>query len=192
MQFNQMQLRPVTFVLTETIFGKAGAEVAHNRVARHFRDHAGRGNTEAEAIAVDDRRLRERKGKNREAIDQNVIGPHPECFEGGAHRLVSGAEDIDGVDLNRIDDSHRPRDRFVCDQFAVNFFTPFREELLGIIQPAMPKSFRKDDRRRDDRAGQRAASRFIDARDRGDTERAQSAFIAETTAAIHRGKILKR
>jgi hypothetical protein len=192
MQFNQVQLRPVTFVLAETIFGKTRAEVAHNRVSRHFRDHAGRGNTEAVAIAVDDRRLRKREWKNGEAIDQDVIRPHPERFDGGAHRLVRGAENIDRVDLNRIDDPHGPRDRLVRDQVVVNFFAPFREKLLGIVQPAVLELFWQNDGRCYNRAGQRAAPCFIDAGDRGDTDCAQSAFIAETTAAIHWGKILKR
>ena len=91
MQFNQMQLRAVAFVLAEAIFGKTRAEVAHNRVARDFRDYARRRDAETEAIAVDDRRLRERKRKNGETVDEHVIGPQPQRFDGGAHRLVGGA-----------------------------------------------------------------------------------------------------
>jgi hypothetical protein len=52
----------------------------------------------------------------------------------------------------------------------------------------MPELLRKDYRRRYDRTGQRAAPRFIDASDRGDTERAQSAFMPETTTTVHRGE----
>jgi hypothetical protein len=62
MQFDQMQFRPVAFVLAEAIFGKARAEVAHNRIARDLGNHTGCGNAEAEAIAIDDRSLRKRKG----------------------------------------------------------------------------------------------------------------------------------
>jgi hypothetical protein len=65
MQFNQVQLRPVTFVLAEAIFRETGAEVAHNRIARDFRDHARSGYGKAVAIAIDDGRLRQRKRKNR-------------------------------------------------------------------------------------------------------------------------------
>ncbi len=73
MQFNQMQFRAVAFVLAEAIFGKARAEVAHNRVARNFCDHAGCGNAEAEAIAIDDRRLRERERENGETVDEHMV-----------------------------------------------------------------------------------------------------------------------
>ncbi len=172
MQFNQVQLRAVAFVLAEAIFGKARAEVAHNRVARDLRDHARRGNAEAVAIAIDNRRLWERKRKNREAIDQHVIGTRSQRFNGGAHCLVSGAEDVDRINLDRIDDSDRPRDQFVRNQFLVNFFATFRQQLLGIVQPPVLEFFRQDYSRRDDRSGQRAAPRFINAGDRGDTESA--------------------
>ena len=69
-----------------------------------------------------------------------------------------------------------------ADQFVVNFFAPFREKLLRVVQPAMPKFFREDDCGRYDRPGERAPARFIDAGDRRDTKRAQSAFMPETTA----------
>ena len=70
-----MQFRAVAFVLAEAILRKPRAEVAHNRVARHFGDHAGRGNAQAEAIAIDDRRLRQRERENGETVDEHVVGP---------------------------------------------------------------------------------------------------------------------
>ena len=75
MQFYQMQFGAVAFVLAETILGKTRAEVAHNRVARDLGDHTGRGNAEAEAIAIDDRGLREREGEDGKAVDENMVGP---------------------------------------------------------------------------------------------------------------------
>ena len=56
----------------------------------------------------------------------------------------------------------------------------------------MPKSLRQNDRGGDDRTGQRAAPRLIDASDAGDADGAQFAFMPETTAAIHRQKIIHR
>ena len=58
MQFNQVQFRAVAFVLAEAILRETRAEVAHNRVARHFRDHTRGRDGEAVAIAVDDGGLR--------------------------------------------------------------------------------------------------------------------------------------
>jgi hypothetical protein len=128
-----VQFRAVAFVLAETIFGKTRAEVAHNRVAGDLGNHTGGGDAETEAIAIDDGRLRERKGENRETVDQHMLGPKAQGANGRAHRLVGGAQDIDRVDLDRIDDSDRPRDRAVRDQIMVNFFAPLREKLLGVV-----------------------------------------------------------
>ena len=121
-----MQFCAVAFVLAEAIFRKTRAEVAHNRIARDFRDYARRRDAEAVAIAVDNRRLRKRKGKDRQAVDEHMVGPHAQRSDGGAHRLVSGAQDIDRIDLDRIDDPDRPRDRIVRGQLAINFLAFLR------------------------------------------------------------------
>ena len=133
MQFYQVQFRAVAFVLAEAILGKARAEVAHNRVARDFGNHAGGGNAQAEAIAIDNCGLRKRKGENGQAVDEDMVGPEAQRFEGDAHRFVRCAQDIDRIDLNRIDNSDRPRDRAVADQFVIDLFAPLGEKLLGIV-----------------------------------------------------------
>jgi hypothetical protein len=74
MQFYQMQFRAVAFVLAEAIFGKARAEVSHNRVPGDLGDHTGRGDAQAEAIAIDDCRLWERERENGEAVDEHMVG----------------------------------------------------------------------------------------------------------------------
>jgi hypothetical protein len=74
MQFDQMQFRAVAFVLAEAILGEARAEVAHNRVARDFGDHTGRGDAETKAIALDDRGLWEWERKDGKAVDENMVG----------------------------------------------------------------------------------------------------------------------
>jgi hypothetical protein len=192
MQFYQVEFRAVAFVLAEAILGKARAKVAHNRVAGDLGNHTGGGDAEAEAIAIDDRRLRQRKRKNRETVDEDVVGLKAQGADGSAHRLVGGAQDVDRINLNRIDDPDRPRDRAVRDQFVINLFAALREKLLRVVQPAVPEFFGKDDCGGYDRAGERTAARFVDAGDRRDTERAQSAFMPETTATVHSGKIPKR
>jgi hypothetical protein len=75
MQFYQVQLRAVAFVLAEAIFGKTHAEVAHNRIARHLGNNTGGGNAETEAIAIDNCGLRKWERGNRKTIDEHVIGP---------------------------------------------------------------------------------------------------------------------
>jgi hypothetical protein len=192
MQFYQVQFRAVAFVLAEAILGKARAEVAHNRVARDFRDYAGGGNAQAEAIAIDNCGLRKRKGENGQAVDEHMVGLETQGVGGDAHRLVRRAQDIDRVDLDRIDNSDRPGDRAVPNQLVIDLFASLGEKLLGIVQPAVPEFFGEDDSGRYDGTGQRPPARFIDAGDRRDAKCAQSAFMPETTATVHGGKILKR
>ena len=130
MQFYQVQFRAVAFVLAEAIFRETRAEVAHNRVPRDFRDHARGGDAEAVAIPVDDRGLREREGEHGEAIDEDVLRLKGEGGDGRAHCLVGRAENIDRIDLNRIDDSDSPEDGLVVEQFVIDFFTAFGEKLF--------------------------------------------------------------
>ena len=67
----------------------------------------------------------------------------------------------------------------------INLFAALGEQLLGVVQPAMPEFFRKDDSGGYDGTGQRAAARFVNSGDRRDAECAQSAFMPETTATVH-------
>ena len=105
-----MQFSAVAFVLAETIVGKMGAEVTHHSVAGDLRDHASGGNAKAEAIAVDDGGLWTRKWNNRQTIDQNVIGRNGKRGNGYAHSFVRRAQNINPVDLDRIDNTDRPVD----------------------------------------------------------------------------------
>ena len=83
-----MKFGAVALVLVETIFGKLRAEVTHDSIARHFRDHARGRDGQTVAIAVDDRSLREWKWKNREPVDQNVFRRTGERAESDSHRFV--------------------------------------------------------------------------------------------------------
>jgi len=99
MEFGEMQLGAVAFVLAEAIVGEARAEVTHHHIARHFRDHAGSGDRQAVTISVDDRGLREWKGENGQSVDENVIGRRKERGNGGAHGLVGRAQNVDSIYL---------------------------------------------------------------------------------------------
>ena len=133
MQFYQVEFRAVAFVLAEAIFRETRAEVAHNRVARDFCDHARRGDAEAVAIAVDDRGLREREGKNRKAVDEDMLGLHGQSADRGPHRLVGRAQDVDRVDLDRVHHADRPRDGVVRDEIPVNLLSLLRQKLFRIV-----------------------------------------------------------
>ena len=68
--------------------------------------------------------------KDRQAVDENVLRLKGEGGDGRPHRLVGRAQDIDRVDLDRINDAYRPCDSRVGDEFAIDFFAFLRQQLL--------------------------------------------------------------
>jgi hypothetical protein len=115
-----MEFCSVTFVLAETILRKLCAKVTHDPVARDLRDHAGGGDAQADAIAVDNCRLWERKRNDRQTVNQNVLRRFEQCFNGEPHRAVTGAENVNPVDLNRIDNTNGPSDFGIRNQLAID------------------------------------------------------------------------
>ena len=122
MESGEMQFGAVALVLVETIFGKLPAEVTHDPVARHFRDHARGRDGQTVAITFDDRRLGTREWKNGKTVDQDVIWRHREGRESNAHRLMRCAQNIDPVDFDVINDPDAPRDLQIGNQLVVDFF----------------------------------------------------------------------
>ena len=125
-----MQFRAVAFVLAEAIFGKARAEVAHNRVARDLGNDTGGGNAETEAIAIDNGRLRKRKRKNRKAIDEHMVGPEASASMAArialwvARRILIASISIEST----IPTAQAMA--LVADQFVIDFFAAFGEKLF--------------------------------------------------------------
>ena len=175
-------------MLAETILGKTRAEVAHNRIARDLCDHTRGGNAQAVAVTIDDGGLGQGKRKNGKTVDERVLGLHRESGDRRAHRFMSGAQNIDRVDLYRINNPDRPENGTVRGEILVNLLAFFWQQLFGIVQPPVAKFFGKNDGGGDYWTGESAAPRFVDAGDGGDTERAQFAFVPETTTTVHRGE----
>jgi hypothetical protein len=105
-----MQFCSVTFVLAEAILRELRAKVTHDPVACDLRNHARRGDAQADAIAIDNCRLRKWKRNHGKTINQNVIGWFEQRVNREAHRTVARTQNVNPVDLNRIDDSDRPSD----------------------------------------------------------------------------------
>jgi hypothetical protein len=161
MELQKMQFCSVTFVLAETILRKLRAKVTHYPVTGYLRDYACRSDAQADAIAIDDCRLRKWKRNYRQTINQGVVGRLEQSFNGETHGTMACAQDIDPVDLDRIDNADGPFDSGIRNQIAINFFTQFRRKLFGIIQPTMPKFFGKNRRSGNNGAGQRTTSGFV-------------------------------
>ena len=117
-----MQFCSVTFVLAETILRELRAKVTHDPVARDLRDHARRGDAQADAITIDNRRLRKWKRNYRQTINQNVIRRFEQRLDREAHRAVARAQDVNPVDLNGIDNADSPSDFGIRNQLAIDFF----------------------------------------------------------------------
>ena len=120
-------------MLVEAILGKLGAKVTHHPIARYLRDDAGRGDAQTVAIAIHDRRLRKGKWKNRQTVDEDVIGRINKRSNGSAHCFMRRAQDVDPVDFEVIDYADCPEHLGVARKIDINFFSQLRRELLGII-----------------------------------------------------------
>jgi hypothetical protein len=117
-----MDLSAVTFMLAEAILRKMGTEVTHHSVPRNLRDYTGSGDGKTEAIAIDNSGLGNWKGNNGQAINQHLVGRAGKRSDGGAHRFVRSAQDIDPVDFDGIDNAHRPAEVRIRDEIMINFF----------------------------------------------------------------------
>ena len=118
-----MELSAITFMPAEIILRKMGTKVTHHSVPRDFCDHTSGGDGKAQAVPIDNSGLGDWKGNNGQAINQHVIGHAGERGDGDAHRFVRGAQNIDAVDFNGIDNADRPAQVGIRDQSMINFST---------------------------------------------------------------------
>jgi hypothetical protein len=110
-------------VLAETILRELRAKVTHDPVARDLRDHACGGNAQADAIAIDNCRLRKWKRNDWQTINQNVIRRFEQRFNRKPHRTLTRAQDINPIDLNGIDNADGPPDFRIGNQLAIDLLT---------------------------------------------------------------------
>jgi hypothetical protein len=122
MESQQMQFGSVAFMLVEAILRELSAEVTHHPVARDLGDDACSGDTQANAIAINDRCLRNWKRNHGQTIDQDVVRRLEQSFDCEAHCTVACTQDIDSIDLHGIDDADPPSDLLIRDQLAIDFF----------------------------------------------------------------------
>jgi hypothetical protein len=184
-EFQEVQFSSVTFVLAKAILRKLSAKVTHDLVARHLGDHAGGGDAQADAITIDDRRLRQRKRNHRQAIDQDMVGRLDQGFDGHAHGTMARAQDVNPIDLDGINNPDSPSHFEIRSQFAIDFLAQLRRELFRIVQSPVPEFFRKNHRGCDDRASQRAATSFVNPGNARDATETEFFLVAESAAPVH-------
>jgi hypothetical protein len=121
MELHQMQFSAVTFMLAERILRKLRAKVTHHSIARDFGDYAGGSDTQADAITIDDSRLRKWKRDHGQTINQDMVGRLHERCDRQPHGAMARTQNVDSINLDRIDDADSPSDFRMRDQFAIDF-----------------------------------------------------------------------
>jgi hypothetical protein len=116
-----MQFCSVTFVLAEAILRELRAKVTHDPVPRDLGNHTCRGDAQADAIAIDNCRLRKWKWNHWQTINQNVVRRFEQRFNREAHRTMARSQNVDPVDLNRVNNGDSPSDFGIRNQLAINF-----------------------------------------------------------------------
>jgi len=116
-----MQFGSVTFMLAERILRKLRAKVTHHPVACDLGDYAGGSDAQTDAITVDDSRLRKWKRDHRQPVNQDVVGRFDQCFDRQAHGAMARAQNVDPINLDRINNTHGPSDFGISGQFAIDF-----------------------------------------------------------------------
>jgi len=128
-----MQFGAVTFVLAEIILRKLRAKVTHHSIAGDLGDHTGGSDAQADAIPVNDCSLRKWKRNNGQAVDQNMMGLFKQRSNCEAHGPMACAQNIDPVNLDRIDDAHGPCNLRIAGKIDIDRFAQFRRKLFGIV-----------------------------------------------------------
>jgi hypothetical protein len=185
MEFYQVQLGSVTFMLVEAILGKLGAKVTHHSIARYLGDHAGSRDAQTNTIAVDDGSLRERERNDGQTINQNVIWRVYQGRDRHAHRSMARAQDIDAINLDRIDNADCPSDFGIGYQIGIDLLAQFRRKLLGIVQSTMTKFFGENYCSGHNRACERATPSFINPGNPRDSGGAQSFLVTKSASPVH-------
>lgn len=149
----------------KTVLRIEAVEAAHDRVPRHFGDDRRGGDRDAEGIPPDNRQAGAPRLGSHRAVDKDVLGFDGEVGEGEFHRPFRRLIDIDVVDRLLVDDADAD-DRFF-DDLAVGLFALTGAEAFRVVDALGKTEAFQDNGARDDRTGERAATRLIDAGDQG-------------------------
>ena len=113
-----------------------------------------------------------------------MVGLLRQGFNRPAHGEMRGAQDIEAVDFLNGRFGHGPEDFHSRGERGVELFAIGRTDFLRVGQSVEMEVFRQDDRRRHDRAGQRSAPRFIDARHQEEPASAQGTLAGKITGHL--------
>src|SRR5208282_849430 len=170
--------RAVALVLREAVAGKTRVVLAHHPVAGHLGQDRGGRDTEALAVAADDRGLRMLKRRDPASVDQHVAGSASQARQRAQARLARRPIDVESINLERLGYADSPGER-ARGYAIVQLFAPFRRELLGIVN-ALDEGFgSEDDRGGDHGTSHRTDPGLVDACYHFDAAAPEPALVAE-------------
>ena len=106
----------------------------------------------------------------------------------GMHGFVSGAQNVERINLNVIHYTNGPDHLRVGRQVGVNVVAHLSRELFRVVQFAVWKFLGKNDRCRHHRARECATAHFIDSGDMRHPDGSQFLLVSKAAAAIHQCK----
>src|SRR5688572_12360740 len=156
--------RAVTLVALEAVSGMLARELVHEAIAVDLRDDRRRSDRKIEAVALVEAILRHVDAGDRARVDEHVLRPHRQCFDGAPHREQPRVIDVDGVDLRDLGSADGDRARGRADT-PPGFHALLDIELFRIVDAVELRVRREHDRGRDHGAGERAHADLVDAGD---------------------------
>lgn len=184
----EMISRRVALMASEAVLRIDRVPLFHAGVAMCFRKNGCGGNGNAARVAFDQRLLLH-EHVELHSVNEEIVGRNGQPFQGGGHCLAGSLVDIPGVDALRIDFRDGPGHGVLADAFA-EFRTPFRGQLLRIVQADNAALGIENHRGGNHRAKQRAPSGLIDAGDARPTQFARRSLEAGRAEPAHRLGIL--
>jgi hypothetical protein len=172
-------------VLAEAILRELGAKVTHHPIACYLGDHAGGSDAQADTVALNDRRLRKWERNDGQSINQNVFRRFIQCCGCQSHGPMAGAQNVDAIDFDGINNAERPPDLGIGHQIRINILPQFGGKLLGIVQATMAKFFRKNYSSSDNWTCQRTAPRFVKPSNTRYTGGAQFFLVTKSASPVH-------
>ena len=178
-QCQEMLWRGVTLVPPKSVLRIEGVDLVHDPVARHFGDDARGGNGKAEFVARHNRSMGGGKVGHRETVDQNVLGRCGQGVDRLAHGSMCGPEDVDRVDGDHILNRYSPMHMRGTGHLHEQLRPELGRKLLGIIQATEAPMLQENDRRGNNRPGERSTPRFINTGNKKNAPLLESALVPE-------------
>ena len=156
----KMLFGAVPFVGEKIVMRILSVVLGHQSIPRHFRDNRGCRDRHAKHVAFDDRADRERASRKGNCVNKEAIRLGSEPSQSATHCQASGFKDVQLIDFCLAGRTDADTDGTAGNRL-IKFFTLGFCQKLGIITANQTAPAGQDDRRRHDRARQRAATGFI-------------------------------